>query len=468
MDGLDIFISYTREDEKRAQLLVRALEAKGWRVFWDRTIPAGETWLDHIGVRLDAAAVVIVLWSRNSVKSEFVYSEASRARGRRALVPVLIDPVAPPLGLDNVHAADLVEWTADGGKAPLPPSLADVLERRLKAAPQTTTKPPSPTATTDVRDDGRRLFTARTALIAAGGALVVIAAVVAGMYIATPFAPPLQEARQQPVAKPAETKPAGEVKIATLPVPAARDTCAGCPPLVLLPKGIFTMGALDNEESRDGLAARMLDVSRPRTTVALTRDIWLGRYPITRGEYRAFAAARPGEAGTEWLTTLMWHDDDDHPVVRVSWQQAAAFAAWLSSTTGKDYRLPSEAVWEYAARGGVDGKMRPWGDEWDDSGRYAPARGASSVAPVRQFAPNGFGLVGMVGLVWQWTFDCWNPDLSGRPSIASAITKGDCNRHVLRGGSWRNKAKDVRISYRLGGLPAAYNNDEGFRVIRVD
>jgi len=131
--GHDIFISYAREDEQRVRPLVRALEAQGWRVFWDRSIPIGETWLDHIGTRLEAAPVVLVAWSRHSVRSEFVYSEASRARGRRVLVPVLIEPVSPPLGLDSVQAADLVPWLDAGGKAPLPAVLVEALGRRISA-----------------------------------------------------------------------------------------------------------------------------------------------------------------------------------------------------------------------------------------------------------------------------------------------------------------------------------------------
>jgi len=469
VDGLDIFISYAREDAKRVLPLVRALEARGWRVFWDRAIPAGETWLDHIGTRLDAAPVVIVVWSRDSVKSDFVYSEAGRARERRALVPVLIDRVAPPLGLDNVHAADLVEWLAGGGRQPLPGSLGDVLERRLKSTSQPTAAAVSRTISPDPGQVRHRVFTIRTALIVAAGVLALIGAVMAGVLIALPRGSPPPEARQQP-----DPKLPTEVKVATQAPPAARsgpvetrDNCNGCPVLVLVPGGSFTMGALDDEESLDGLTPRALDASRPRTKVTVTRDAWFSRYPITRGEYKAFAAARPGEAGTEWQSTMMWRDDDDHPVVRVSWQQAVAYAAWLSTVTGKTYRLPSEAGWEYAARGGVDGKTRPWGDEWDNAGRYVPSR-SGQLLPIQQFAPNGFGLVGMVGHVWHWTFDCWSDDLRGRAAVATAVTTGNCNRRVLRGGSWRNTSKHVRISQRIGGLPAAYNNDEGFRVVRID
>ncbi|MBV9833749.1 MAG: toll/interleukin-1 receptor domain-containing protein [Alphaproteobacteria bacterium] len=131
MDHADIFVSYAREDEARVRKLVQALEAQGWRVFWDRDIPAGQSFVSHIQSRLDSAAAVIVAWSRHSVESEFVYSEASRARGRKTLVPVLIDRVAPPLGLDVVHAADLVDWIAGKGASGLPATLTGPLTRLL-------------------------------------------------------------------------------------------------------------------------------------------------------------------------------------------------------------------------------------------------------------------------------------------------------------------------------------------------
>jgi hypothetical protein len=146
MEELDVFVSYAREDEARVLPLVRALEVQGWRVFWDRTIPIGESWLDHIGVRLDAAAAVVVVWSRDSVKSEFVYSEASHARQRRALVPVTIDPVKPPLGLDAVQAADLVGWLRAGGVSPLPPPLVEAIRRKVPAKPSSASRSDAPTA----------------------------------------------------------------------------------------------------------------------------------------------------------------------------------------------------------------------------------------------------------------------------------------------------------------------------------
>ena len=106
----DIFISYAREDEMRVRELVRALEEKRWSIFWDRRIPAGKTWQSYIGKALGDARCVIVVWSHHSITSEWVIEEANDAKGRGILVPVLLDPVQPPLGFRGIQAADLIEW----------------------------------------------------------------------------------------------------------------------------------------------------------------------------------------------------------------------------------------------------------------------------------------------------------------------------------------------------------------------
>jgi hypothetical protein len=106
----DIFISYHHEDRPQAQELARALESRGWSVFWDRRIPIGKTWLDTIGRELEEAGCVIVLWSKSSIKSDWVREEADHAKQRRVLFPVLIDKVMPPIGFRGIQTADLVDW----------------------------------------------------------------------------------------------------------------------------------------------------------------------------------------------------------------------------------------------------------------------------------------------------------------------------------------------------------------------
>jgi hypothetical protein len=106
----DIFISYAREDEARIQPLVRALEDQGWSVFWDRHIPAGQTWRSYIGKALSDASCVMVAWSRYSIASGWVSEEADEGKNHGKLVPVLLDAVEPPIGFRSIQAADLTDW----------------------------------------------------------------------------------------------------------------------------------------------------------------------------------------------------------------------------------------------------------------------------------------------------------------------------------------------------------------------
>ncbi len=110
-----IFLSYAHEDKVRAERLASALEAEGWSVFWDRTIPSGRTWRDYIGKALHEANCIVVAWSRASISSDWVHEEADEGRDRKILVPVLLDNVKPPLGFRSIQAELLINW--DGSPA---------------------------------------------------------------------------------------------------------------------------------------------------------------------------------------------------------------------------------------------------------------------------------------------------------------------------------------------------------------
>ncbi|HRO58189.1 MAG TPA: TIR domain-containing protein [Burkholderiaceae bacterium] len=129
----DIFLSYAEEDRKTALALAQSLESAGWSVWWDRRIPPGSTWRETIEKALDEMRCMVVLWSRHSVHSHWVYEEAEIGRARRVLVPVLIERVDPPLGFRSIHAADLAGWEGDAnaaGALQLVAHLESVLGRR--------------------------------------------------------------------------------------------------------------------------------------------------------------------------------------------------------------------------------------------------------------------------------------------------------------------------------------------------
>jgi formylglycine-generating enzyme required for sulfatase activity len=166
--------------------------------------------------------------------------------------------------------------------------------------------------------------------------------------------------------------------------------------------------------------------------------------------------------------------DETHPVVCVSWQDAKAYAAWLSSQTDKTYRLLTEAEREYVARAGTTTPYW-WGSTIDQNqanydsiypGGAPKGRGAS--VPVTNFAPNPWGLFNVHGKVWEWCEDIWHDDYNGAPADASAwVQGGHANYRVLRGGSWARSAHRLRSASRRRARAELRDNDVGFRLART-
>ena len=164
----------------------------------------------------------------------------------------------------------------------------------------------------------------------------------------------------------------------------------------------------------------------------------------------------------------------------VDWSDVKAYVQWLSEQTGHTYRLLSEAEWEYVARAGAT-TTYPWGDGEDGACKNANVYDADSaiplipgetlscvagfkiVSPSGQFEPNAFGVYDMIGNVWEWTQDCWNGSYAGAPSDGSAWTRGDCDRRVLRGGSWSSRPIYLRAANRYEDS-RGNRSDVGFRV----
>jgi sulfatase modifying factor 1 len=170
-------------------------------------------------------------------------------------------------------------------------------------------------------------------------------------------------------------------------------------------------------------------------------------------------------------------------VVCVSWDDAEAFAKWLSRRAKQTYRLASEAEWEYAVRAGTTTK-RYWGDSALDACAYsnvadettkqshsgtihACTDGYAHTAPAGRFKPNAFGLYDLLGNAWEWTQDCWNKDYSGAPADGASWTIGNCKSRKVRGGSWFSDPRLVRSANRGTRIAAARYTDVGFRVARA-
>jgi formylglycine-generating enzyme len=267
--------------------------------------------------------------------------------------------------------------------------------------------------------------------------------------------------------------------------------CTSCPELVVIPAGSFDMGSPDSE------AGRAKDEGPAHRVKVAT--FALGKTEITRGQFAEFVKKTKYSTGEKCWTheggkfeerSGDWHkpgfaQDDKHPVTCINWNDAKAYTEWLSRKTGKQYRLPTEAEWEYAARGNT-GTARYWGSNPDDACEYANVadktaqaqiHGASSwsvhkcidsfayTAPVGSFKPNAFGLKDVLGNVLEWTEDSYHDNYVGAPTDGSAW-QGDGPKRVLRGGSWNNSPRNVRAAIRDSNKPALRFSIFGFRVAR--
>ena len=217
-------------------------------------------------------------------------------------------------------------------------------------------------------------------------------------------------------------------------------------------------------------ARRILDSdARPQHLVAISRPFWLGKNPVTVGEYAAFVAEDCGRSAEPWASPP-FPQDDRHPVVNVSHQDALAYLAWLGGKTDATWRLPSEAEWEDAARAGTT-TARDWGDAAGEPGEHAHFSrfrdSAGGTRAVGGFWPNPFGLHDMLGNVWEWTADTWHDHYVGAPTDGSAWTNEGALTRIVRGGSWVSGEHNARASVRSSNAPSDRRASIGFRCARV-
>jgi len=221
------------------------------------------------------------------------------------------------------------------------------------------------------------------------------------------------------------------------------------PVMVAIPAGKFVMGSEAGAEDE-----------KPMREVSI-EAFSMSKHEITLEQYRVYAI------NNSMLMPQFRANEYNRPVTNISWHDAKGYAAWLSARTGKSYRLPSEAQWEYAARAGT---VTPFytGEELLDAANCAGCEsewGGLQSAPVGSFSPNEYGLYDMHGNVWEWVEDCWTDNYFGRGDNAAAVSIKGCTRHVMRGGSWYNEADYARSSYRGNEAPIFRDKTVGFRVI---
>lgn len=273
--------------------------------------------------------------------------------------------------------------------------------------------------------------------------------------------------------------------------------CVDCPEMVVIPGGRFLMGVTADEEEREGMSDEFRHRSQPQRSVDV-QGFSAAKYETTRAQYRVFvqATGRSSDGCFIWTGVQVEKDpgkdwrnpgyaqDEQHPVACVSWEDASAYVRWLSQQAGKNYRLLSEAEWEYAARAGTT-TARFWGTAENSSCGYANGAdlttrpqvpGASNwdiaqcndryayTAPVGSYQANAFGLYDMLGNVGEWTQDCWNVNYNNAPSDGTAWAVGDCSQRTVRGGSWDDAPLGLRAGYRVGSAVYIRVYSRGFRV----
>jgi formylglycine-generating enzyme required for sulfatase activity len=298
--------------------------------------------------------------------------------------------------------------------------------------------------------------------------------------------PTLPLALAQDVADSTDLLPGGAA-IESLDRPPCRRLPGQGPEMVLIEAGTFAMGSPPDEAGR-------YDDESPQRQVVVVEPFAIGRCEVTVAEFRTFVEAEQYATDAEtsggcyrWDLerrdvvqdpALSWRNPgfpqgDAHPVTCVSWNDAKAYAAWLSDQTGQTYRLPTEAEWEYAARAGTT-TARFWGDVPAEACAFANVAdqsaqqrfpdftvhdcddGAVFTAPVGSYTSNLNGLSDMLGNVVEWVEDCWHESYRSAPPDGAEwleANEGDCSRRVLRGGSWSNGPVDVRSAYRNRSSP---------------
>jgi formylglycine-generating enzyme required for sulfatase activity len=226
------------------------------------------------------------------------------------------------------------------------------------------------------------------------------------------------------------------------------------PLMIQLPDGEFLMGENIHDKFAD-------DTERPAHRVCIVPGVAIGAFPVTAREFRQF---RPEHSPD---------DGDDLPVVRVSWCDACAYCGWLTEQTGREYRLPSEAEWEFACRAGSRAPF-PSGNDitvaeanflYDEHGARI---GVGRRTPVGSYPPNAYGLYDLHGDVCEWVADAWHPNYAGAPPDGRPwLASGDARR-VIRGGAWDYLPRLLRSSWRDWRLAQHRADNVGFRVATDD
>jgi formylglycine-generating enzyme required for sulfatase activity len=214
-----------------------------------------------------------------------------------------------------------------------------------------------------------------------------------------------------------------------------------------IPAGESWMGCVPGDDRCD-------EAENPRVRTTFAQSFQMLDREVSADDFRTFATA----SSTQMPRQPEWYADGAHPVVNVTWTEATAYCEWAGG------RLPTEAEWEHAARGGLEGKLFPWGDEFTGqaNGRHnLKTEQFDFTAPVASFRPNAFGLHDMAGNVWEWTSSAF------APTHASTPVANGYDMRIIKGGGWDNLISRLRVSERAAlSRRGRHNLYVGFRCVR--
>jgi formylglycine-generating enzyme required for sulfatase activity len=462
----DVFISYSTKDKHAADAVCAVLERNGIRCWIaPRDVIPGMAWGSAIVNAIHSSKIIVLVFSGNANTSPQIEREVERAISKSLpIIPFRIEDVQPSDSLEYFISAS--HWL-DAFTQPFEQhleKLSGVVRRILEAnqskaiaqpvdnpvkhafPPQPLTTPVEALAETAAIGPRR----SRSAIWAIGGAAFALC-LLAGAFVAFNF-------------KSETVRRTGDVF----------SDCEDCPQMTVVPAGSFMMGAGPQEQS--GFDWARLG-EQPLHEVHIGKPFAVGLYAVTRDQFQAFARAtnRLMEGCYHWSGDKETFDSGanylnpklrggaqagDHPAVCVSFGDATKYAEWLSSRTGRHYRLLSDAEHEYATRAGTTTAFW-WGPKivpdqanyWSETSYMGSPTAATrwTTVPVKSFNPNPWGLYQVHGNVAEWVADCWHADYAGAPTDGSVwkVPPGaDCDKRTLRGGGFGNGPDLVRSAHR--------------------
>ena len=420
-----VFISYSREeDQPYARKLADELRKQDIEVWLDDNVDYGARWWRTIVKQVRTCAAFIVLMTPESEESEWVEREILLAEDEgKPILPLLLRGKRNPL-LGSRQYADVTD-----GRMP-PKAFYDDLRRAMPTsepeAEPSVESPPTPKRRAKV--------------------------------------PEVEPSVKSPPARPRRSKKSAEK-------PPEAPHAGFEPQTVPIPAGRFLMGSTEKQAVQAverGASKGWMKREQPQHTVELSA-YWIGKYPVTNVEYQAFVRDAGREPPQRWDGDAYPEGKGDHPVVYVSWEDATVYCRWLSEKTGKEYRLPTEAQWEKAARGD-DGRIYPWGNDWDAARLNSAEGGRSDTSSVGQYSPDGdspYGCADVAGNVWEWCADWFDKEAYERRAgddVSEPKGPEEGTTRVLRGGAFDFNGDLVRCAVRHWYLPYHRLNLRGFRV----